>query len=91
MYRGRPILYGCGDLLDDYEGISGYEEFRTDLRLIYLLQVDPSCGRLLELRVVPVRARRFRLNDASQPDAKWLCNLLDTLGSPSAILEAEQR
>lgn len=32
-YRGTPILHGCGDFLDDYEGIVGYEEFRGDLAL----------------------------------------------------------
>ena len=35
VYRGRLILYGCGDCIDDYEGISGHEEFRDDLRLLY--------------------------------------------------------
>jgi hypothetical protein len=35
--RGLPklILYGCGGFIDDYEGISGYEEYRDDLRLLY--------------------------------------------------------
>ena len=28
VYKDRLILYGCGDFLNDYEGISGYEEFR---------------------------------------------------------------
>ena len=31
VYRERLILYGCGDFLTDYEGISGYEQFRGDL------------------------------------------------------------
>ena len=30
VYRNRLILYGCGDFLNDYEGISGYEEFLDD-------------------------------------------------------------
>lgn len=34
IYAGRPVLYGCGDLLNDYEGIEGYEEFRGDLALL---------------------------------------------------------
>src|SRR5260370_540653 len=25
VYRGRLILYGCGDFIDDYEGVSGHE------------------------------------------------------------------
>lgn len=30
VYRGKLILYGCGDTLDDYEGIGGYEAFRHE-------------------------------------------------------------
>src|SRR5581483_9103789 len=26
IYRGRLILYGCGDFITDYEGIEGYEQ-----------------------------------------------------------------
>jgi len=29
VYKGKPILFGCGDFLNDYEGISGYEDFRA--------------------------------------------------------------
>lgn len=25
VHAGRPILYGCGDFINDYEGIAGYE------------------------------------------------------------------
>jgi hypothetical protein len=31
VYRGKLILYGCGDFIDDYEGIGGYEQY------------DPTC------------------------------------------------
>jgi poly-gamma-glutamate capsule biosynthesis protein CapA/YwtB (metallophosphatase superfamily) len=43
-------LYGCGDFLNDYEGISGYEVFRSDLRLMYLPAMDPLRGKLVEAR-----------------------------------------
>src|SRR3981081_1927938 len=33
VYRNRLVLYGCGDFLNDSEGISGHEEFREHLRL----------------------------------------------------------
>ncbi|MGQ0560599.1 MAG: CapA family protein, partial [Gemmatimonadota bacterium] len=36
IYRQRAILYGCGDFIDDYEGIKGYEEFRDDLVVMYI-------------------------------------------------------
>lgn len=83
VYRDRLVLYGCGDFVNDYEGIGGYEGFRGDLSLIYLVTVDPQEGRLLTVRLVPLQTRRFRLNRASAQDAKWLCDLLNRLGTSS--------
>ncbi|MBI4497436.1 MAG: CapA family protein [Chloroflexi bacterium] len=82
VYRERLILYGCGDSLDDYEGIGGYEAFRNDLRLIYLIRVDPRQGRLVGAQLVPLQVRQFRLQRAAEADATWLCHLLNRLGSP---------
>jgi poly-gamma-glutamate capsule biosynthesis protein CapA/YwtB (metallophosphatase superfamily) len=80
VFKGRLILYGCGDFITDYEGISGYEAFRGDLALIYLLEVNSDTGELISLRMVPMRMRRFRLERPSAADSKWLCNLLNQLG-----------
>jgi poly-gamma-glutamate synthesis protein (capsule biosynthesis protein) len=85
VYRGRLILYGCGDFLTDYEGISGYEEFRGDLAIMYLVKVDPRQGQLVEARLVPMQVRRFRLNRASATDAHWLHNLLNQLSGPFGV------
>ncbi len=82
VYQDRLILYGCGDFLTDYEGIGGYERFRGDLTLMYLVDVDPRQGRLLKARMVPMQIRRFRLNRASARDSRWLCDLLNRLGAP---------
>jgi poly-gamma-glutamate capsule biosynthesis protein CapA/YwtB (metallophosphatase superfamily) len=82
VYRERLILYGCGDFLTDYEGIGGYEQFRGDLTLMYLVEVDPRQGQLLKARMVPMQVRRFRLNRASAEDSQWLCDLLNRLGAP---------
>ena len=35
VYRGKLILYGAGDFLNDYEGIEGNEGYRDDLALMY--------------------------------------------------------
>ena len=80
VFKGRLILYGCGDLLTDYEGISGYEALRGDLGLLYLVELDSQSGRLRSVRLVPTQMRRFRLERASAADARWLCDLLNTLG-----------
>jgi poly-gamma-glutamate capsule biosynthesis protein CapA/YwtB (metallophosphatase superfamily) len=60
---GVPILYGAGDLINDYEGIAGQEAYRSELVLAYFLEVDWRGLRRLEM--VPFRIRRFRLDRAS--------------------------
>jgi len=85
VYRQKLILYGCGDLLNDYEGISGYEEFRGDLAVMYLPLLSRSSGSLLQLRMIPFQIRKFRLSRASGRDAAWL---RDTLDRESARLGA---
>jgi poly-gamma-glutamate synthesis protein (capsule biosynthesis protein) len=75
VYRGRLVLYGCGDLINDYEGIGGDERFRGDLRLLYLARLDPA-GGLDELRMVPLQSRQMRLRLATREDARWLQRVL---------------
>jgi len=77
IYRGKPILYGCGDVIDDYEGIGGHEKFRAQLRLLYLTSTDPASGELVSLQMIPLRVRRMRLERASQADAEWLRKTLE--------------
>jgi poly-gamma-glutamate synthesis protein (capsule biosynthesis protein) len=80
VYEGRPILYGCGDFINDYEGISGHEEFRSDLVLAYFVTLDPASGRLLGLEMTPFRTRRFRLERVARRDAEWVRATLDREG-----------
>jgi poly-gamma-glutamate capsule biosynthesis protein CapA/YwtB (metallophosphatase superfamily) len=72
IHRGRLILYGCGDFLNDYEGIEGHEEFRDELGLMYFPAFDAATGRLRELDLVPTRIRHFRVNRAAGDDRRWL-------------------
>jgi poly-gamma-glutamate capsule biosynthesis protein CapA/YwtB (metallophosphatase superfamily) len=76
VYRGRPILYGAGDFLNDYEGIGGHETFRGDLTLMYFPTLDES-GTLISFEMAPMRIRRFRLERASVEEAGWLAEMLD--------------
>ncbi len=81
VYRGKLVLYGCGDFIDDYEGIGGYEQFRDDLRLLYFASVAPGTGTLDALRMVPMQARKMRLCHASTGDSEWLRGVLDAISS----------
>jgi len=80
VYKERPILYGCGDLLNDYEGIGGHESFRSDLALMYFLRADPATGKLVSLQMAPMQVRRLRINRASTADARWLRDTLNREG-----------
>jgi poly-gamma-glutamate synthesis protein (capsule biosynthesis protein) len=82
VFKGGLILYGCGDFLTDYEGISGYEEFRGDLALMYFVELDSQTGQLVSARLVPMKMRRFRLERAAATDAESLSDLLNELGAP---------
>ncbi len=72
VYRGKLILYGCGDFLNDYEGIGGYEEYRGDLGLMYFPILEAKSGRLLSLRMVPTQVRGFRIHRAPEEGVAWL-------------------
>jgi poly-gamma-glutamate synthesis protein (capsule biosynthesis protein) len=77
VYRNRLILYGCGDFLNDYEGIRGYEEYRDDLALMYFADIDLKSRDLVMLEIVPLQIRQFRLVPASNGDVAWLQNMLN--------------
>jgi poly-gamma-glutamate synthesis protein (capsule biosynthesis protein) len=76
LWHGKPILYGCGDFLNDYEGISGHESFRPDLVLTYRIELDAN-GRCSALDLLPFRIGRFRLNRATAEEAEWLAEKMD--------------
>ena len=79
IYRGKLVLYGCGDCVDDYEGITGYERFRPDLRLLYFATLVPGTGTVASLRMVPMQARQMQLRHASTADSQWLASMLSRI------------
>jgi poly-gamma-glutamate synthesis protein (capsule biosynthesis protein) len=85
LHRGRLILYGCGDFIDDYEGIGGHDRYRDDLRLGYLATVETATGRLVSLRILPWQAHRMSLRRVSARDASWLRSTLDDISRPFGV------
>jgi poly-gamma-glutamate capsule biosynthesis protein CapA/YwtB (metallophosphatase superfamily) len=81
VYRHKLILYGCGDFLNDYEGIWGHESYRPDLSLMYLPTIDPASGELTSCDLLPMKIRGFRLNRVPREDALWLQRLLTREGA----------
>ena len=77
IYRDRLILYGCGDFLNDYEGIRGYERYRNDLVLMYFADLDATDGCLQALKLTPLQIRNFRLSIPQPRDIDWIRQTLD--------------
>jgi poly-gamma-glutamate capsule biosynthesis protein CapA/YwtB (metallophosphatase superfamily) len=80
VYRERLILYGCGDFLNDYEGIGGYEQFRPDCSLMYFPSLESGSGKLLALTLVPTQIRGFRVMRANDDAVAWLQATLNREG-----------
>jgi len=78
LYRDRLILYGCGDFLNDYEGIRGYEDYRDDLTLMYFVDIKITSGAVSNIELVPLRIRQFQLVAASATDVEWIQQTLDS-------------
>jgi poly-gamma-glutamate synthesis protein (capsule biosynthesis protein) len=84
IYRDAPIIYGCGDLINDYEGIGGHESYRPEITALYLITLDAVSRRLVDLRLAPFHLSRFRLHRARDEQAEWLA---DTLSRENARVE----
>jgi len=82
VYRGRVIFYGCGDFLNDYEGISGFEQYRADLSFMYFVTLDRAGGELVQLRLVPMQIRKMQSCRATPRDASWLADRLGRVSIP---------
>ncbi len=80
VYKGKLIIYGCGDFLNDYEGIAGFEYYRSDLGLMYFATAEISTGRLVSLLMIPTCIKLFRVNLASRADARWIRDVLNREG-----------
>ncbi|MEG9327599.1 CapA family protein [Salinimicrobium catena] len=79
VYRDKMIIYGAGDFINDYEGISGHEEYRSELTLMYFPQFEKN-GKLKALKMVPMRIKNLQLHRAKEREAVWLRNLLKREG-----------
>ncbi|MBK5911117.1 hypothetical protein CCR85_06380 [Rhodothalassium salexigens] len=72
------ILYGCGDLINDYEGIEGREAYRGDLVLAYFVTLHDD--RVHDLAMPAFRLSGFCLVRASEAERHWLAGRLSAAG-----------
>lgn len=80
VYHDKAIIYGCGDFLNDYEGIEGYTEFRNDLAVMYFPILDSASGMLVEFSMAVMKIERFQLRNAPHADVVWMEKVLSREG-----------
>lgn len=80
VYQNKLIIYGAGDFINDYEGISGREKYRSDLSLMYFPEIDMNTGQLVSLKMTPMKIKKFSLRRAPKKDIKWLQKTLSREG-----------
>ena len=90
FHNGGLILYGCGDLINDYEGIGGKESFRPDLSLMYFPEFERGGRGVARLRMAVMRIERFRLHRAAPEDARWLAGRLTEVSARGTCVVHER-
>ena len=80
IYKGKLIIYGCGDFVDDY---ALTPEYRNDLSAVWRLNVieDDLRLELDKLEIFPTRIKTFQAQRlmANEPDFVWFRKKLGTL------------
>jgi poly-gamma-glutamate capsule biosynthesis protein CapA/YwtB (metallophosphatase superfamily) len=85
LYHEGLILYGCGDLLTDYEGIGGHEEYRPELSAWYVVTLQSEKGSVVDLQLVPTKVDRFQLTTPEPEEIGWLARMLEEQGLTPGI------
>lgn len=80
VYNHKAIIYGCGDFLNDYEGIRGHESYKAHLGLLYFISVDTANGHLVSLQMDPMENKKFQIVRPNKKDRFWLQMILNREG-----------
>lgn len=80
LYRGCPILYAAGDLVDDY---AVDPVLRNDLQLLFQLELDRKAVRRIVLHPVQIAECQARPATGAQYDfvARRMASLCEALGT----------
>jgi poly-gamma-glutamate synthesis protein (capsule biosynthesis protein) len=88
LYRGQPILYGCGDFIDDYA--VDLEE-RNDESFVFV--IDFNVSEMRRLLLYPTYIHRFQARLAQRPQADAIASRMQHLSDgfgTQAIWDADK-
>jgi len=78
VYKGKPIVYGSGDFVDDY---AVDKEYRNDLGFAYFINWNEN-KTVQNIELVPTKIECCQVLKAGEQDKKWLFNTLQRLCQP---------
>ncbi len=84
IYKNKLIIYGCGDFINDYEGIRQNSQYRGDLVLMYFSDWSES-GQLQNLEMVCLQVHKMKLRLAPSEDVVWLKDRLNREGKSLGV------
>jgi len=75
VYKGKLILYGTGDMINDYEGFEnrGEEQFNK-LGAIYVVDMNTASGDFVQAKIVPMFMNRLRIERFTPSSKLWKPN-----------------
>jgi len=80
FYCQKPILYGCGDFVDDYAVDA---EYRNDLGFLYLVTMDWYQRHVISIELVPTSIVLFTVTKTlPKKDLQWLTETMTRLCQP---------
>ena len=82
LYKKTPVFYGCGDLINDYEGITNNNEFKNDLALMYFVTLDSKSREIKYIELVPMERRKFSLHYCNNENSEYLLQLIKNQSAP---------
>ncbi|KAJ3295228.1 hypothetical protein HK104_002889 [Borealophlyctis nickersoniae] len=81
IYKGKPILYSCGDFLDDYAIDAQYRNNLSFAFFLHLIRDKASREvRVSHLDLIPIRINHMKVEYCEEPESrKWLFDKMKTL------------
>lgn len=79
VYKKKPILYGCGDFIDDY---AVDDDYRNDLGFLYKLMYDVDKKEWKKIVLVPTKIKQFSVSSmVTKGERTWLTEKIKTLSA----------
>lgn len=83
LYKSKLIIYGCGDFIDDYEGIKSHAQFHKYLSFVYFVDLDISNKTYIKVDDIilePTRIKHFQVTQSlTKQHMEWLVNQIKYL------------